>query len=203
LVQPVPEPEPEPEREPVRIELPPALPEPKPEPKPKPKAATPAFDWPEDLPVPTMSPTARASVRDPDHLVAIARAVVEPEVVMPSPRGGTHQKWGDVAVVVADDGQVVYVGEAERHNGRSQLLTAAPRAVPKARGGRGGRRTISSTGELIDTLRKLRVPMERTGGDHLKVHCPDGSFYVTATTGSDSRGVQNAVAELRKKGVSL
>ena len=190
--------------EPVRIELPPALPEPKPAPKPKP-AKTPelTFEWPEDLPVPKLTPGSRERVRDPEHALAIARAVYEPEVVLPNLSGGKRHRHGDVEVVVADNGTVVFVGEREQVNGHSTLLTAAPQAVPKAKGGRGGRRTISSTGDLIDALRKMRIPFERTGGNHWKIHCPDGTFYITSTTASDSRGVQNCVAELRRKGVAL
>jgi hypothetical protein len=161
------------------------------------------FAWPEDLPVPTVSPGARPFVRDPDHLVAIARAVVEPEVVTPHPLGGRRHSYGPVVVVVADDGTVVRVSDREQADGPSQLLSSAPRALPKARGGRGGRRKIGSTGDLIEALRKLRVPIERTGSGHWKVHCPDGTFYVTGSTHSDWRGTLNAVAELRQRGVAL
>jgi hypothetical protein len=165
----------------------------------------PAFTWPEGLAIPIISPGARTHVRNREHLVDIARAVQEPEVVLPvsDREGWTRRKREPVMVVVARDGTIVNIADYTADTGPSELLDAAPKALPKAKGGRGGRRRFGSTDDLIAELRRLKIPMERTGGDHLKVRCPDGSFYITASTGSDWRGVLNAMAELRAKGVPL
>lgn len=155
---------------------------------------------------PPMTSTARAMVESVEHLEKICRAYYEPEAIYPDPKGDdrVRRRWGDVAVTVVPNGMIIYIAEAERGEGPPTFLAARARGLPKARGGRGGRRTPTSVGDIIDALRKLKVPVERNGTGHWRVTLPDGGSYsIPATPSGGNRSIPNTVADLRRFGVAL
>lgn len=63
-------------------------------------------------------------------------------------------------------------------------------------------RNVSTLKDLLKALKRLGIPVSRTGGGHIKIHTPAGPYF-TASTHSDPRGVKNAVSDLRRMGLDL
>lgn len=59
------------------------------------------------------------------------------------------------------------------------------------------------TKQLLRTLREQGCECELTRGQHWRVRLPNGDQVILAGSGGDGRGLQNAKALLRRKGIEL
>ena len=173
-----------------------------PPPAPVPEPGVPELEWPP----PPMTPGARAAVKSVDHLITICRAYYEPQAIYPDRTGDGRQRrrWGDVAVTVVPDGTVIFISEQETSDAPPTFLAARAHGIPKAKGGRGGRRSPTCTGDIIDALRKLKVAVEKDGNTHWRVELPGGGAYSFPSTPSKgNRSIENTVADLRRYGLAI
>lgn len=155
---------------------------------------------------PPMTPKVRESITSVEQLEKVCRAYYEPEIIYPDPTASDRKRRraGDTAVTVIPDGTIIFIAAQEESDLPPTILASRLRGQPKAKGGRGGRRTPRSTGDIIDALRRLKANPERDGGGHWRVPLPGGGFYTfPSTPNGGNRSVENTVAALRRHGLAI
>jgi hypothetical protein len=186
----------------INISAPAELP---PEP-PRQVAPTPGY-LPDGRKVPPITKGAQGYVRDPDHLSRITHAYNQPQIVRPSGQPGrVIHTYEDVEIVVLqDDGTgeslIVSVKDHEPAEGEPEILTSPSPAIPRARGGRQGRRGPTDQKGLLRELERRGVHLRKTGGGHIVAERNGKSYTLSSTPSSGKRSVSNTVASLRRVGI--
>lgn len=153
-------------------------------------------------PVPPITDAVADRITTKEFYDDVVKAYYEPEITMPQGDGRTRRVAGNAQVIVGADKTIIWVAETERTDGPSELLQDRKRAMPKARGGRGGSRGPSDWSDLMRRLRRSGCSVERTS-NHIRVVSQDGVTTFLPSTASDHRALANAVAQLRKDGFDV
>lgn len=151
--------------------------------------------------VPPLIPAVRERVKTVGQIEAITRAYHQPDWSSPGgPEDREKRVYGNTQIVVATDGNVIWWSEREVAKGESELLTAAPKGLPKAKGGGVGTRVPTTAKELEKMLKQAGCEIEPTGSGHIRVS-RDGKTIIMPSTASDWRSLANVIGQARRKGL--
>lgn len=151
--------------------------------------------------VPSLIPAVRERVKTVEDIEKITRAYHLPDWSSPGgPEGRERRVYDTTQIIVATDGNVIWWGEREVATGNSELITATPKSLPKAKGGGIGTRTPTSTEDLMAVLKKAGCEVEHTGSGHIRVS-RGGKSIIMPSTASDWRSLANTIGQARRAGL--
>lgn len=145
----------------------------------------------------------RERISDVATVEAISRAYHRPEWVAVLEDDRERRVHGNMEIIVGTNANkpVLFFREREEvGTGDAELLKPAKKAVPKAKGGRGGSQGPSDYSGLIERLKAAGCTVERTGSGHIKVG-RNGRSVTLPATASDWRALKNSIAQARREGL--
>lgn len=159
-------------------------------------------------PPPPLTPQIRARITSVALLEEIKMAYYEPEWCAPADRKISEGKarerraHGNMEIIVGEDehAPVIWFRRREVAEGKSEVLTAAPKALPKAHGGRGGNTTPNDTKAIVAALKAAGCEVTVAGSGHIKA-TRNGQTVTLPSTPSEWRSILNTWAQLKRSGI--
>lgn len=157
---------------------------------------------------PPVIPSVRERITSVATLEKISKAYFTPQWVAPATGHDTpdlreRRVFEDMEIIVGDtdnlNGPVLWF--KERDLADVEPVVAQPqKALPKAKGGRGGSTKPTTFKDLMAKLKSAGCEITTTGGGHVKV-TRDGQSLIMPSTASDYRALANTLANARKAGL--
>lgn len=150
-----------------------------------------------------LTPGVRGRITDVATVEAISRAYHRPEWVAVLEDDRERRVHGRMEIIVGTNANkpVLFFKEREEvGTGDAEILQETKKAVPRAKGGRGGSQGPSDYRGLIDRLKATGCTVEWTGGGHLKV-AKNGRSVTLPATASDWRSLKNSIAQAKREGL--
>lgn len=146
--------------------------------------------------VPPFTDVVRRRVTTVKALEDISSAYFEPEWTTRREDGRERRFGRGYEIVLSERDTIVWFAKRDLETAAQQRKT---RGLPKAKGGRGGRKAVTRDG-LLDSLRKAGCEVSLTGSGHYRA-AKNGNAIVLPNTASDRRAYLNALSDAKKQGL--